>query len=79
MATKKKGKVMWVTRDGQDCALSHKVYIWCFRAYPQEDPEGTWTSKDYGPDWEGCVEGFTVLTGITLAPGERIRARLVIE
>lgn len=73
---KQTGKVMWATRDAEDCVLSCKVFIWCFRAYPHKDPCGAWQSEDYSA-WDGCVEGFTALTGITLTPGERIRVRLV--
>ena len=72
-----KSKVFWITRDA-DASVGDEIVIWPYRAYPQKDKHGDWLSD------EGCIDMFDDAlfedwTGITLAPGQRRKARLVIK
>lgn len=68
-----KSKVFWVTRDD----IGNAAYeIWPYKRHPQQDESG-----EYPMDSEHgfCCNNFETLTGITLAPGERVKARLIIQ
>ncbi len=67
-----KSKVMWITRD----ALGNGVEIWAYRAHPS-CRDGTFVSSFRG-QWF-CYPVFKRLTGITVKPGQRIKARLIKE
>ena len=71
-----KSKVLWITRDAYQTNLSEKVYVWPYRAYPKRDIDGVYESG-LSPELDMCAEGFANVTGITLAPGQRVKVRLV--
>ena len=72
-----KSKVFWITRDAYQTGLSTKVFVWPYRAYPKRDIDGVYES-DMNSELDMCVKGFAKITGINLAPGQRVKARLVI-
>ena len=77
-----KSKVFWITRDERldpDGFNSESLYaIWAYSCHPQKNEHGVW---DYRLAKAGACEDVKpeviALTGITLAPGERGKARLV--
>ena len=73
-----KSKVFWITRDAYQTNLSFKVFVWPYRAYPKRDSDGVYDSG-MGPELHMCATGFANVTGITLAPGQRVKAQLVIK
>lgn len=76
MAKKQKGKVFWLTKDGDGGSVGDEIVAWAYKSFPQKDKQGDWYSDD------GCIDTFEDgffedWTGITLKPGERRRVRLV--
>lgn len=70
-----KSKTLWITRDLD----SEHVEVWFYKAHPHEVTDGEFVSEQVEPAWVFCVAIFTKLTGITIAPGQRVKARLVIQ
>lgn len=68
-----KSKVFWLTRD--ECSDSH-YEIWPYREHPRNDENGIYPS---GAEFSCYCDSFEEFTGITLAPGQRVKARLVIK
>ncbi len=73
-----KSKVFWITKDAYGTTLSSKVFVWRYRAYPKRDSDGVYESG-MDPELDMCASGFANTTGITLAPGQRIKARLIVK
>lgn len=80
MAKKQTGKVMWITRNNVPLA---GYAAWSYNKFPRlHGPyyKVPWKRRkrwgQYSDKWF-CQIDFENLTGIILAPGERIKARLV--
>ncbi len=68
-----KSKVFWITRDEGD---NRDYEIWPYKEYPQQNVLGEYSCR---APFRCCCDEFEKLTGITLAPGQRVKARLVIK
>ena len=78
MAKKQKGKVFWITLDKADAPYSsNRIYVWAFATPPVQTETGLFESGRGEWAFRFCRQDFEQLTGITLQPGERIKARLV--
>ncbi len=76
-----KSKMFWLTLDKQGTAYSSAyILVWPYKAFPQKDRDAVYHAKET-ISWEIklCPSSFKNVTGITLAPGQRIKARLVIK
>ena len=79
-----KSKVFWITRD-ELADSEDMIWAWDYICYPQKDTDGIWMLPDNKEkdrpnlNFEPLEDIFVEIFGITLAPGQRIKARLVIK
>ena len=77
-----KSKVFWMSLDKQGTGFSNRdIFVWPFKAFPKKDGDGVYHARTETIGWEFklCPGSFKCVTGITLAPGQRIKARLIKE
>ncbi len=75
-----KSKVFWLTRDDDNTICAGRTFLWCYRAYPKKNKYGSFSS-----DSENSLDEWRInyeppfFAHITLAPGQRVKARLIIQ
>ncbi len=70
-----KSKTVWITRDDEQegCCL------WDYATYPYKDNTTYNSDKFINGDFIDCDADMCRMLGITLRPGQRIKARLIKE
>ncbi len=75
-----KSKVFWLTRDDDNTICADRTFLWCYRAYPKKNKHGSFSShSEDGLDVWRINFPPPMFAHITLKPGQRIKARLVIK